>query len=743
MALLSGLNVTDDDFSKKEGESPRLNNARLNGSKEPRKRAQSMSRLGQRFNGVPDGSEVTSSTLVGDEAIEVKEYRSVRFSKANSGRLTSVGLWLKTDTVDTNAYMLIILRDPTTHAEICRAVQRVSDLTDKMTHYWYRFIKTIDGNFELELTLVDDMNNSGTALGTVVKVAADGSANHEWSEHDVPNLDEALREEPYEYELGINQPVVSRKTTTWRPWNGWIQNDYFTKADGDRYIIIPVVNGSGQKEVYCQKYVETEKDGAFQTVQNQPITLLIPASKLNQSSTQVRMAQAGQYLFFVDGFSNLQRVDLTNDTIADAIPTGIDMFDFVPNTYYYKNSLIYRSGQFYRANADFQASDSFNASDWTAEGVSSLTAWPGASLIYFLNNRLFLSGFREATVGSPAKAEPNLVLMSSIDSVAPKYDMFNRQIEFFYVPDRAPAATSSSPVSAFSSLGDSLIVFMQDGLVFEQVTANVEYSGIAQVTPEGANYGVLKQEHVVKSRNNVLFLNPSLGMMRLGGSIASVISRPVDAIFKDIPEENYSDVTMSLHKDMLRVYYHLDGSGDNDSCLVDYTQYAQQKSYWYHDVNTPIKQMYSDSSYDTELGIGSEYPCVVEAEDTLRDFDCAIEYLYYTRYLGSPNRLDGLIVRRIHTTTLQDFNSSIYIGLDYDHNNKPIVWRRFITATEKGTFLPEDVFDDDQETGATNISIRILTANTHFCQIRLKQYCYDYQAEILQTGLEYGNAANL
>lgn len=50
---LSGLNVTDDDFSKREGESPKLENVRLNGSKEPRKRAQSMSRLGQRFNGLP------------------------------------------------------------------------------------------------------------------------------------------------------------------------------------------------------------------------------------------------------------------------------------------------------------------------------------------------------------------------------------------------------------------------------------------------------------------------------------------------------------------------------------------------------------------------------------------------------------------------------------------------------------------------------------------------------------------
>ena len=52
VTALSGLNVTDDDFSKRKGESPKIENARLNGSKETRKRAQSMSRMGQRFNGM-------------------------------------------------------------------------------------------------------------------------------------------------------------------------------------------------------------------------------------------------------------------------------------------------------------------------------------------------------------------------------------------------------------------------------------------------------------------------------------------------------------------------------------------------------------------------------------------------------------------------------------------------------------------------------------------------------------------
>lgn len=741
VTALSGLNVTDDDFSKKKGESPKIENARLNGSKEARKRAQSMSRLGQRFNGMPPGSEEEHKKNQGDEWIKVKEFRSVKFQVESTGRLTSIGLYLKTKTRDTNAYFVAIIRNKGSRKEVCRAIQPVKKILNKPMLYWFRLIRTVEGPFELELTLVDDMNNTGEPLDTVVEVSATGDANHQWAEHKMPNIDEALREKPYEYHLGINTAVVCTKTTNWKPWNAWIQNGYFVAGD-TRFIIIPVINGNGYKEVYKQPYVKFYKDGSYKILREHPITLLIPAGKINQASEQLRLTQAGGALYFVDGYSELQKVQLHDWAVTGARPTNVDMFSFVPHNFYFKNSLIWEQNQFWRAKADFKAGASFDPANWNAEGKESLTAWSGASLIYFLNNRLFLSGFREATVGNPAKPEPNLVICSSVDSVAPRYDMFNKQIEFFYVPDRSPTTTGSAPITAFSSYSDSLIIFTADGFVYEQVASNVEFGGISQTTPEGSNYGCLKQEHVVKGRNNIYFLNPSLGVMRLGGSIANTVSRPVDAILKQINENQLDKATLSMHGDMLRLYHTVEGD-KNDACLIDYTQYSRQKSYWYYDTNTPVKVMYSDDAYDVEFGIGSEYPCVIEAESSLRDFDCAIEYVYYTEYLNTPNALDGMIVRRIHVTTLQDFHSSIYVGLDYNHNNKPIVWRRFVTATEKGDYLPEDIFSDDGEVGATTISLRVLTTDSEFCQIRIKQYCYDYQAEILRLSLEYGNRTNL
>jgi hypothetical protein len=92
--------------------------------------------------------------------------------------------------------------------------------------------------------------------------------------------------------------------------------------------------------------------------------------------------------------------------------------------------------------------------------------------------------------------------------------MYNRSIEFFYVPDMASSQSAAAPVTAFSSIGDYLLIHTTDGIVIETVQSAVEFAGISQSVPEGSQYGVLKQEHVAEGRNVVYFYNPSMGVMR-------------------------------------------------------------------------------------------------------------------------------------------------------------------------------------------------------------------------------------
>ena len=111
--------------------------------------------------------------------------------------------------------------------------------------------------------------------------------------------------------------------------------------------------------------------------------------------------------------------------------------------------------------------------------------------------------------------------------------------------------------------------------------------------------------------------------------------------------------------------------------------------------------------------------------------------------MSAPNKINEIIVRRVHVTSMQDFDGSIFIGLDVDHKDNPIVWRRFIEYNKPDESDAEDIFYDTEDRGSKTVSARILTSNVSLVQLRVKQYCYKSQASILQLGLEFGEATNL
>lgn len=752
IAALAGINTTSDDFEKKEGESPYLWNARLDGTKEQRKRAQSMSRMGQKYYAMPEGAETTVAKAAGDLKIELNECKSIRWKIHSDAKITSIGLRFSLeDPSETNAHFVLILRDAEGN-ELCRAIRKLTELYDAQEDIqWFRMIRSVDGDAILEATIVDDFDNKGESTGFSLYINSQGDDNHDYSIHDLPNLDQSLREEAYEWHRGVSIPTTSVKSTAWSSFPVWLQNGYFN-AGGERYSVLGSKNAAGDIEIYAVKYAVYDNDtGKIDVSEDSALEIkkLIPKEKIDQRATQVRMTQAGSELYFVDGYSNLQRVDLDTWNITDAVPdvTDIDTFGYAGGMYYFANSVIVDGTNFWRCKEDHQGGDTFDATEqgyWEAESLDSVTAWPGASLIYFINNRIALAGFRNIPIGMDPdlkRVEPNLVILSSITSVRPQYEIYNKSVEFFYVPDMSPSRSVAAPITAFSSIGDYLLIHTTDGLVIETIQSAVEFAGIAQSVPEGSQFGVLKQEHVAEGRNVVYFYNPTMGVMRTAGSTATVMSGPIDSLMERLSDDDKAAAHLCVTNDIVRFYVGKDGH--NTMSLIDYATIPQHKSYWFRDQNTPITSTYIDVASNFIMAAHSEYPAMMIVDETLKDFDCAILYEYYTKYIGTPDRLDYVIVRRIHVTTLQTYQSSIYVGLDYDHNNKPIVWRKFITPTVKGTFYPEDIFGDDEESGATNIDIRILTTDTRFVQLRLKQYCYDFQAEILQLGFEYANRTTL
>ena len=236
-ATMAGLNVTDSDFTRKKGESPFLTNARLNGTKETRTRSQSMSRPGQAFRGVPEGSE---SVIVRQESegvnwFPVKELQTIRFEYFHESRVTSLGFYIRAeDNLESSAYFLTIIRDPETLEELCRGFIPVKELGEAELR-WMRLIRTFQGHAIIDITLIDDMNESGVPLDTNVEILFGGEDNHRIAYHEVPNLDAALREKPYVFEPGVGMPLTSIKTTGWKTFPVWLQDGHFV-ADSKRWI---------------------------------------------------------------------------------------------------------------------------------------------------------------------------------------------------------------------------------------------------------------------------------------------------------------------------------------------------------------------------------------------------------------------------------------------------------------------------------------------------------------------------
>jgi hypothetical protein len=757
----AGLNTSKDDYSKKTGETPYSMNARLYGSDEKRSRAQLMSRYGNTFYMLPSGAETTDTTdKLADSNMDlvVRENRSIRHKITFSNRITKLGLWLKRDKVsESNSIFVIILRD-NEKEELCRAAISLNNLSDKYEYKEFRFSVTTVDTAYIELTLYDDLDDRSRPNNDEVYIASAATANHEAADYEMPNLDKSLREVPYQWVEYIGIPLVRATTTNWRTFPVWLQDGYFNAGNGNRYVVIGAVNGSGMKVIYQVKYATVLADESIQVLlpENSECKVLIASNYIDQRSDVVRMTQAGDKLYFVDGWSELQCVDLVTGTVRDAKPdpNDVDIFDFIPNHNYITGDVILHndgSGKtFWTAKNDFTSDIAFDAKDWDKDTLESLRAWKGASLIYFLNNRLFLAGFNNVEIGANPRLEPNLVIMSSITSVKPVYEMFNRQVDFWYTPDLSQDRSSATPITAFSSVQDQLIVANNGSFSLFNVQASVAAGGVAQATPEGAGYGVARQEHITKSRNNLYFYNMNDGVVRFGGSTTTVISAPIDVDLKRI--KNTSKVFMQLHKDKLRMFYGYDG--ENTNTFYDYVAYATHKSYWYRDSNTPFSYGFSDNAINQEFAVRSDYPALIsldggvyrdtdQSEKRLADMDCIIPFEYDIKYITSPDRLDEMILRRIHITSLQNFNSSIFIGLDYDYNNNTVVWRKFINGLVQQPDNPTDIFRSQGEVGGKMVSIRVLTNGTKFIQIRLKQYCFNYQAEIMQVSMEYGTDSTL
>lgn len=676
---LLGLNTAFDDLHKKDGESPFLRNVRYMGEKQKAQRTQVTSRNGAGF--LRSIGDITNYPSQSDATtyLELHEGKALEFDIDFADVLVGGMMFIKNVEKARGALRVSLKRNRKSRP-ICEAFIDLDRINvSKYSEAEFRFIQTLTregrpgaaGTIRLEI--MDDINpddamDSNPIGARSVHILAGNHGTHREAEHELPNTDEALREVPYEFEDRVNIPLFGIKTNPYKVMGKGVE----VWREDKRFLVFPVKLGEA---INLWRY-GVEDD-----------TMVQLSANVHDDATIVRFALADGYIYYVDGHSPLQRINVTtwNSGIARANPDDIDV-----------------------------------------DGVSaaSLQAKEGASLIYHMRNRLFLSGFSD---------DPNLVQMSLINSMGPQFDQYN---EAFYSPDRSPSTAAYGPITAFAKIEDSLAIFRTDGSSLFSAPTGLEFGRAQQTDSFAWNIGVERQEDLAEGNGNVWFYNRSEGFRRYAGTDSSFNSATVDNELRRITPD--SNRFMLAHGNKVRFYFDREDRGKSDHALVFHTILSGQ-SPWYMDDNVPMMWAVGDSQSDTIYACHSDYPAIyiVDADDNYKDFDSPVVMQYHTQY-RSPGELSGYtILRRVLSKVIENHTHSWFIGVDFDHKNDPAVWRKIVQGRVTDEENPESIFGDTAEPGSETLNI-FLRTQCRDMQIRYLVYVYKGSAELLYAEGQYG-----
>lgn len=687
---LLGLNTAFDDLHKSDGDSPYLRNVRYMGERQEVQRAQVTSRNGAELLGVK--SFETIAALRAEYYVEMWEGRALKFDLPKSDNLL-IGGAIEVQNIGKASGRLRIFLKPEGQREICDANIPLDEVNNtKYDKRVIRFINPINlkNGATLRLEIEGDMapDDCGDYQEAhKIRLRVSGQGTHLQADYTRPNTEECMRETPYEWTEEPGVVCFEQHVCKETPMLKGVQ--VCTKEG--KFLVFPIKNVDG---ITLWRFnVETKEFKEIDT----------SAAPVDSRSVAVRWAQGGGKLYFVDGYSALQRIDLATwkSELAIAKQSDIDVEGVTPQ--------------------DMQAQK-------------------GASLIIRMRQRIFLSGFAD---------DPNFVQYSILNSLTGdadnpsenagvQYDQFS-DISWFYSPDKSPKDSVCGPITALEQFDDNLIIFRKDGSSVYQIGS--EFSAPAQADTFAYNIGVERQEDVC-NMNGVLYMyNRSEGFRRFSGAEATFQSAKIDNELRKIPAD--SPRFMIGHANKVRMYCDLKGRGYADHAFLFMTILAQS-SPWYCDDNVPVCWAVGDQTSDTIYAMHATYPAIyiVDSPDKYSDFDSSIDMEYHTPY-KAPGSFNGYtLLRRTFLHIIASGTNAWYIGLDFDHRDKPAVWRKYIQYQEDEGVPVEAVFDANEEVGTKVVNL-MLRSKCRDYQVRVKVSTYNDPAMLQRISSEVGGARPL
>lgn len=687
---LLGLNTSFDDIHKSDGDSPYLRNVRYMGEKQEIQRAQVTSRNGAELLGIKSFNTVAAPKA--EYYVDMWEGRALEIDlKPAKTLLIGGAIWIK-NLEKAEGRLRIFLREPGKR-EICDANIDLSVVNNtKYDKRVFRFINPINlkNGATLRFEIEGDMapNDCGDYKEPrKVQIRTSGTGNHRAADFTRPNTEECMREIPYEWKEEPSIICFEQHTCDEMPMLKGTQ----VCTDEGKFLVFPIKNTDG---ITLWRFnVETKEFKEIDT----------SAAPVDSRSTAVRFAQGLNKLYFVDGYSYLQRIDLSSwkSELALADPNNIDVEGVTPQ--------------------DMQAQK-------------------GASLILRIRQRIYLSGFAE---------DPNFVQYSILNSLTGdpdnpsenagvQYDQFS-DTSWFYSPDKSPKDSVCGPITALEQFEDNLIIFRKDGSSVR--TIGSEFSAPSMADSFAYNIGVERQEDVCNMNGNLYLYNRSEGFRRFSGSEATFQSAKIDNELRRIPAD--SPRFMIGHANKVRMYCDLENRGYADHAFLFMTILAQS-SPWYCDDNVPVCWAVGDQTSDTIYAMHATYPAIyiVDSPDKYSDFDSSIDMEYHTPYKSPGNPNGYTILRRTILNIIASGTNAWYIGLDFDHRDRPAVWRKYVQYQEDEEIPTTAVFDSNEQVGVKYINL-MMRAKVRDYQVRVKVSTYNDPAMLMRISSEVGSVGAL
>lgn len=711
-ANLLGLNTAFDELHKGDGGSPYLRNVRYMGEKQLNQRAQATSRAGARLLHSIGDKRIYPEQSDAQTEIEIWEGRAVEFDIEISALLIG-GMFYIHNYEGAKGILRVILKETPDSRPLCDAVINLEDMDKlKFRQKEFRFIQGIEpnssneGRVTIRLEVFDDIEpidcyEEYPYKSRKIKILARGDGSHRAADYELPNVNECMKEIPYEYTQQPNIPMMGQMTNDTKTLPRGIQ----TCCNGKDILIYPVLQ-DGEISLYRQELPHgfngvcscdipsNKRCKKISTPGSAPVKLNAP---VHPKACAVRFTEADGYVYYVDGISPLRRIQLCTWISEDAVPLAEDI-------------------------------DTELATD-----PASLTAKPGASLILKLNNRIYLAGFPD---------DPNFVQHSLIDSEGAKFDQFN---EGFYSPNKSPKESACTGITALNQLENTLVVFRRDGSSAYSGPTGTDFGKAQQVDTFAWNIGVDSQEAVAEGNGNIYFWNRSEGFRRYAGTDTSFQSQAIDNELRNIGDND--NVFMIAHANKVRFYFDRERRGYPDHCFVYHTVLARSFP-WYMDDQTPLMWAVGDKSSDRIYGMHSQYAATYIVDYTERndvqftDFNSSIIFRYHTQYKAPGSLAGWTYLRRAILKIIASSTNSWFIGIDKNHEDAPSVWRKFVVEQVDQTDNPDSLMGNVSPAGTSTISI-FCRKECRDLQFRVAVICYRSQAELIYLEGQYGGKDSL